>query len=393
MVGSATALHLADAGVDVRVLCSGSSLPSSSNDASRLIGPRDPSADASVLGFRELELRSGVPFWHDAGLLEVEPRSSRGDDLTCPGKLFRRAGQLLSFQEFFVRGGFAVELTEQGRGWMDPRGFCRASRAVAEQGGAIWHHDRAVHVKGTQGAFVVSTHGGAQLHAEAVVLALGAFASLSPGLVEACGATPLTATMWGKTLYHARISKTSAESLAPMPPILVWPTEGVPKPTVSYEGSKAGSYFYVFPPVLYEDGHHYLKIGHSPYDPVISTLGGEDGPEVAPTAEQVAAWFAGADADASTRLGQEVVQITAKSAEFFERVLGKTFDADWEGGYATNCVTAKTKTGKRLLDQIAPGLWHQTGCNGAGAAAALAWGEETAQAVLHSIGQQAGPSG
>ena len=69
--------------------------------------------------------------------------------------------------------------------------------------------------------------------------------------------------------------------------------------------------------------------------------------------------------------------------------LPKTFAAECEGGYATNwCVTAKTTTGKRLRKQTAPGLWHQTGCNGAGAAAALAWGEETAQAVLHTIGQK-----
>ena len=33
------------------------------------------------------------------------------------------------------------------------------------------------------------------------------------------------------------------------------------------------------------------------------------------------------------------------------------------------------------LGEIAPGLIHQTGCNGAGAAASLAWGEETAGLV------------
>lgn len=389
MVGSATAMHLADAGVDVSVLSSGSSLPSSSNDVSRLIGPGDPAADASVLGFRELERRSGVNFWHDVGLLEVVPAHSRTGDPTSPRKLLKRARQFLSFQEFFGRRGFTAYLTEEGRGWMDPRGFCQASRTVAEQGGARWHDDHAVHaVDGAQGDFVVTTHGGAHVHAEAVVLALGAFAPLSPGLVDACGATLLPTTMWGKTVYHARISEASAMNLAPMPPLWVWPIDGVPEPTVSYEGAKAGSYFYIFPPVKYEDGNYHLKIGHSPYDPVISTLGSEGGgPEAAPTAEQVAAWFAGAAADASTPLGQEVVQLTENSAKFFERVMGKTFAAEWEGGYATNCVTAKTTTGKRLLEEIAPGLWHQTGCNGAGAAAALAWGEETAQAVLHTIGQ------
>lgn len=156
----------------------------------------------------------------------------------------------------------------------------------------------------------------------------------------------------------------------------------------------AGSYFYVFPPVRYEDGGHYLKIGHSPYDPVISSLGGGGGesgvggdaaPAPAPTEAQVAAWFAGAAADAATPLGREVAEITARSAAFFEGVLGKLVAADWEGGYATNCVTAKSGTGKRLLGELAPGLFHQTGCNGAGAAAALAWGGEVAEAVAGAL--------
>ena len=53
-------------------------------------------------------------------------------------------------------------------------------------------------------------------------------------------------------------------------------------------------------------------------------------------------------------------------------------DCEFDGGHMTTCVTAKSSTGGRLLGEIAPGLIHQTGCNGAGAAASLAWGEETA---------------
>ena len=88
---------------------------------------------------------------------------------------------------------------------------------------------------------------------------------------------------------------------------------------------------------------------------------------------------------AATPLGREVAEITARSAAFFEGVLGKLVAADWEGGYATNCVTAKSGTGKRLLGELAPGLFHQTGCNGAGAAAALAWGGEVAEAVAGAL--------
>ena len=72
-------------------------------------------------------------------------------------------------------------------------------------------------------------------------MALGAFAELIPGLTEGCGATPLETLMWGKVLYHARISDGSAAELASMPPFYVKPVEGsVPAPVVSYSGSKAG---------------------------------------------------------------------------------------------------------------------------------------------------------
>ena len=55
------------------------------------------------------------------------------------------------------------------------------------------------------------------------------------------------------------------------------------------------------------------------------------------------------------------------------------------GGYVTTCVTAKSPTGERLLGEIAPGVLHQTGCNGNGAASGLAWGEEVAAMVQEML--------
>ena len=201
--------------------------------------------------------------------------------------------------------------------------------------------------------------------------------------------------------------------------MLIHPADGtVPAPTVSYAGKKAGMYIYAFPPVMYDDGHYYLKIGHSPYDPIIARLGtsssgsgggsggsgggvggGSGGsgsgdsplrsgdphaPALQPTAEQIGAWYAGAAADVSTSLGREVVECVNASEDFFETVLRRLYaTAEWEpsGSYMTTCVTAKSPTGERLLEEIAPGVVQQTGCNGAGAAASLAWGEEVAEMV------------
>ena len=147
-------------------------------------------------------------------------------------------------------------------------------------------------------------------------------------------------------------------------------------------------YFYAFPPVQYADGAHYVKIGHSPYDPIIASLGtsSQQSPSGAawplpPSTEQVHAWYAGSEADTNTAIGREVVDIVAESESFFVDVLSKLLKADFQGGYSTTCVTCKSKSGERLLGEIAPGLIHQTGCNGGGATAALAWGEEVASEV------------
>ena len=87
-------------------------------------------------------------------------------------------------------------------------------------------------------------------------------------------------------------------------------------------------------------------------------------------------------ADASTAVGRDVVACVADSERFFAGVLRTLLaDCEFDGGHMTTCVTVKSSTGGRLLGEIAPGLIHQTGCNGAGAAASLAWGEETAGLV------------
>ena len=75
MVGTATALRLADKGIaGVCVVCAKSNgLPSSSADVSRLLGTGGAADNLSIRGFPELQERSGIHFWHEVGLLEVTP--------------------------------------------------------------------------------------------------------------------------------------------------------------------------------------------------------------------------------------------------------------------------------------------------------------------------------
>ena len=95
---------------------------------------------------------------------------------------------------------------------------------------------------------------------------------------------------------------------------------------------------------------------------------------------QVRGWYEGASADPSTSIGRETNQIVGRSVDFFVDVLERLLpSAEFvDGSYATTCVTCKSQSGGRLLAELAPGLIQQTGCNGGGATAALAWGAQAA---------------
>ena len=64
----------------------------------------------------------------------------------------------------------------------------------------------------------VSTADGAVHVAENVVLAVGAWSNVS-GLLP--GGAQLDATLWGKSVYHARVSSADAIQLRDMPAVLV----------------------------------------------------------------------------------------------------------------------------------------------------------------------------
>ena len=78
---------------------------------------------------------------------------------------------------------------------------------------------------------------------------------------------------------------------------------------VSYAGKKKGSYVYFFPPIQYNDGGFYIKIGHSPFDPLIRDLKGST------TRDKLHNWF--------NSQGDDVKKLQTKSIHFFKTTLDK----------------------------------------------------------------------
>lgn len=370
MVGSATAMHLSkkmkpsDVGPAhrnmIRVISAAAPasadvtgrvpedfvvrVPSSSDDVSRMVASTAPAAETSRGWFRTLEKLSGVEFWHEEpGFLEI-----------VSGDVFSPSAQAKSLEvdssdildEFdlrsFFKRGYQRSFTAKNRGWIDPRGFVRANRLLAEKSGkADWLDGRSavsVSCESGGGPFVVSTACGSTIVARAVVVACGAFALLTPDLFppmprpESEGeptstSSDLEPVMWGKCVYHAEVSEETARSLnnRHMPCFLVKPDDDcVPASEIRYAMErKSTSYFYGFPPVQYPDGKWRVKIGHSPFDPLVGELGRakENEHHKNPSPEQVATWYAGRHADPCTVLGKEVRRQVSESEAFFADIL------------------------------------------------------------------------
>ena len=170
--------------------------------------------------------------------------------------------------------------------------------------------------------------------AKKVVLCCGAFTNANgiiPNNYKVAGFQP-----WGKIAYHAQISKKDAEKLAKIPCWKIIPPGNsnlFPKPDVEYQATttKTTNYVYGFPPIKYRDGKYYIKIGHSPYDPLIKNIGG-NGLSIG---ERLGIWFEGKT--------KKVKEIQSKSNIFFRSILTKLFPkVKFLGGYSSRCVTTKT---------------------------------------------------
>lgn len=276
---------------------------------------------------------------------------------------------------------------------MDPRGHVRAHRELAIAKGVHVVEQHVVQVvrdkadvsnlpTPTLPQWIVRTASGLELRTERVVFALGAWSNLS-GLLPSGLGLPLE--LWGKCVYHACIHDEDASALLKlgMPATVIkYAPEHAPAAAVSYTGAKSGFYVYFFPPVQYSDGRWYVKIGHSPHDPLISALSGTS------LADKLSRWMASE--------GEDVQSILAESAAFFQHTLRQILPhARFDGGRLTTCVTTKTPKGRVFLGPLSSladsdatvdceGLFACAGCDGAGAKFSHEWGRQVAEVVART---------
>ena len=261
MIGSATGRHLADLTDGVALL--GPSEPSdrASHDGvfashydegrmTRIVDP-DPAwsitAKRSIERYADLEARSGVRFFTDSGYLGfgdpgadyLERSADRG--LEHEARTERMDAMAIRTRFPFLSVADEIQgLSERGTaGHISPRGIVRAHNEVARQLGASIIDDEATGLRFASSGVEVATRRGRSLHADRVLLAVGAY-------TDACGLLPvsLDLNVLGRTVLLARLDADIASELRGMP-------------TLGHAESGA----YILPPIRYPDGHDYVKIG------------------------------------------------------------------------------------------------------------------------------------
>ena len=287
LIGSAAARHLAEA-MD-GIVCIGPDEPdhrathsgvfASHYDEGRMTRHVDPVAEWSITAaqsigrYRDLEQRSGVPFYTPAGYLGLGvPGSTYNARCAATGaangaRIERLDATAIRARYPYLRVADDMDgLVETGgAGHISPRRMVQAQTLLAERAGATCIRQAACAIRTVPKGVEITLADGAVATAERALVATGAFTA-------ACGLTAvdLGLTVFGRTTVLVRIEGEARAVLREMPTMI---------------DTEVGAY--ILPPIRYPDGHDYLKIGvGGPTDPRFTTL------------EDLQTWFKGPGAQA-----------------------------------------------------------------------------------------------
>lgn len=344
LMGTACARHLAEAGHEVVLV--GPDEPAdpaahdgpfaSHHDAARITRHLATDADwarlskRSIDRYRDLEARSGIPFYHPVGGIMAGPPHGPGaafaDAFLATARDERIPCEVLSGAEANARFPM-LRLPDAARaaldpagGWIDPRAFRRAEEVLARRAGSRIVADSVV----ARRDGVLTMSGGATLTARQIVLATGGYAGLD-GLADVAPALRVHA----RTIAFVTVSERQAGDLAGMPSMIFVP-----------EGRSHD--LYLLPPVRYPDGLWRIKIGGEADSPRLTTPG------------QMTAWFRGAgNPEAGARLLRALARVMPDLAMH-----------DTSTGA---CAVSFTATGKPVIARLDDRVTLLTGGNGAGA--------------------------
>lgn len=218
-------------------------------------------AARSIASYKSIEEESGIKFHHPVGSLRVTPYyQHQGDSLVTAYHTGRRNGAAVELLEsgdelkkrfpyFWFEDSHAGVMEQGGAGYVNPRAMVKAQLEIARKHGANLVMETAVKIEGTENGVRIFTDSGRVLVATKVLLCADAYTNL---LLR----DSLAFTTNLVSVLLAEVETEDAEKLKDMPSI-IWRLHSHP-------------FFhsiYACPPVLYPDGHMYVKIGGTDWKP------------------------------------------------------------------------------------------------------------------------------
>jgi sarcosine oxidase len=229
-------------------------------------------AQRSIARYREIEARSGIPFYHEVGHLTVGPIAQGSDDYTARvravgdglGVAYEVYADAALKEQFpylaFASGSVGMYQPHTG-GHVSPRAQVRAQAMVAQQQGADIILETVQRVQQTNTHVDVYTEAGNVYRAAHVLIATGGFTNTKQLLPRR-----LHLDVYARTIVLMELPPDDINRLRHMPSVIYKPRE----PDYGC---------YILPPIRYPNGKVYLKIGGSPNDPKLQSL------------EELGAWF------------------------------------------------------------------------------------------------------
>jgi len=293
-------------------------------------------ASASINRYNKIEDESGISFYDEVGCLSM----AEGDDglehvetLAAVAKGLGADIERLDGTEvceLFPALSLSPEVSgvfqSRRAGFVSPRRLVAAQTLAAERRGATILRSQVEKIRPLVDEVEIETTDRQIIHARQVIVAAGAFTSLS-GLVP-------VAPKWqiqGRIVALFELDEERRAALSPMPSIIR---------IRDWEGSKLS--FYMLPPIQYPDGRWFLKIGSGLWSHPLTSL---------PEAQE---WFRTAEPR------EDIEGLTALAIDMVPIVAGTPVSI-------LRCATTSTVSGFPYVSRISPRITLAAGGNGSAA--------------------------
>jgi sarcosine oxidase len=296
-------------------------------------------AQRSIARYRDLERRSGIPYYDEVGHLAVGPRpegpedyvarlQAVAQDLGVVHETYEAAALRERFPYLAFEAGAVGLYQPHAAGHVSARAQVRAQTAVAARQGATIVRETVHTVRQVHGGVEVSTEEGHTYHGAKVLVATGGFSNTKQLLPR-----PLDMTVYARTVVLAELDQAQVEHLRGMPSII-------------YRPHAEAARCYLLPPIRYPDGKSYVKIGGGPLDRALHSL------------EDLVAWFR---SPGDTQDARHLTELMRTIIPHLRPV----------SLHSESCVTSFTRTGYPYADLLPGGrVGVLTGGNGSAAKSA-----------------------